>query len=270
MSSWIYIHNINPVLFSLGPLRVGWYGLMYALSFTLAYLLLLRQSRQPGAVIRESEVANVITYVILGVVLGGRLGWVIFYGGSQYLEEPWRVIETWKGGMSFHGGMIGMTLAVWLYSRRHKLSLLQVADSLIVYAALGLGFGRIGNFINGELYGKPTGGAWGVVFPGDRLQVPRHPSQLYEGLLEGFLMAAVLWSLRGIKRDGLQPAVFLLLYGVFRTAMEFVRLPDADIGYLWGGFVTMGMVLSAPMALAGLLWVILIMRGPAPTQAKKR
>jgi phosphatidylglycerol:prolipoprotein diacylglycerol transferase len=267
MNRWVYVHNLDPVLFSLGPLRIGWYGLMYALSFLIGYALLLRQARRPGAVIPEAEVPNVVTYIILGVVLGGRLGWVLFYGGAEYWEEPWRVIETWKGGMSFHGGLIGVTLAIWLYARRHRLPLLKVGDALIVYVAIGLFFGRIGNFINGELYGKPTDGTWGVVFPGDRLRVPRHPSQLYEAALEG----AVIWALRGVRRDGLQPAVFLLLYGLFRTAVEFVRLPDADIGYLWRGFVTMGMVLSVPMALAGLLWTVIALRRPAgAARSKKR
>ena len=262
MNDWIYIHTLNPILFSLGPLRVGWYGLMYALSFIIGYAMLLRESRRPGALIPESEVANITTYIILGVVLGGRLGWVLFYGGSDFLAEPWRVIETWKGGMSFHGGLIGVTLAIWLYARRHKLPLLKVGDALIVYVSIGLFFGRIGNFINGELYGKPTNGSWGVVFPDDRQRLPRHPSQLYEALFEGLIITVVLLLLKNVRRDGLQPAAFLLMYGIFRTGVEFVRLPDADIGYLWGPF-TMGMVLSLPMALAGLAWIAVILRRPA-------
>jgi phosphatidylglycerol:prolipoprotein diacylglycerol transferase len=214
-------------------------------------------------VLSEAEVPNVLTYVILGVVAGGRVGWVIFYGGRDYLVEPWRVLETWKGGMSFHGGLLGVTLALWLYSRRHKIPLLKLGDMVVMFVPIGLFFGRIGNFINGELWGKPTGTNWGVVFPGDSLQVARHPSQLYEAALEGLLIFAVLWSLRNAKRDGIQPAMFLFLYGLARATVEFVRLPDADIGYLWGGFVTMGQVLSTPMILVGALWLGTIYSRPA-------
>jgi len=262
MSRWIYVHNLDPVLLHLGPLRIGWYGLMYALSFLVGYMLLLRQTRQPGSLLAEAEAPNVLTYVILGVVGGGRLGWVVFYGGSDYLAEPWRALETWKGGMSFHGGLIGVTVALWLYARRHEIPLLKLGDMVVMFVPIGLFFGRIGNFINGELWGKPTDGTWGVIFPGDALHVPRHPSQLYEAALEGLLIFTVLWSLRNVKRDGLQPAMFLLLYGICRAAIEFVRLPDADIGYLWGGFVTMGQVLSLPMILAGAIWLGIIFRKP--------
>jgi phosphatidylglycerol:prolipoprotein diacylglycerol transferase len=263
MRGWIYVHTLSPILFQLGPLRIGWYGLMYALSFLLGYLLLQRQARRPGCPISEEQVPNLVTYIILGVVLGGRLGWVVFYGGLPYLEEPWRILETWKGGMSFHGGLLGVLFALWLYARRQRAPLLKVGDTVIVYVPLGLFFGRIGNFINGELYGKPTDGTWGVVFPTDRLGVPRHPSQLYEALLEGLLIFIALAVLkRRVPRDGMQPAAFLLLYGLARTAVEFVRLPDADIGYLWG-FLTMGMLLSLPMAIAGLGWVVYILARPA-------
>jgi phosphatidylglycerol:prolipoprotein diacylglycerol transferase len=264
MSRWVYVHNLDPVLLHLGPLRIGWYGLMYAVSFLVGYLLLLRRARRPGAPIGEADVPNLVTYVVLGVVLGGRLGWVIFYGGIDYLFEPWRVLETWKGGMSFHGGLIGVTLALWLYARRNRVPLLKLGDTVIIYVPIGLFFGRLGNFINGELWGRATGGAWGVIFPADRAQVPRHPSQLYEAALEGVLIFAVLYALRNVKRDGLQPAMFLLLYGLCRGAIEFVRLPDADIGYLWGA-ITMGQLLSLPMILAGLVWVIyLFTRAPSP------
>lgn len=263
MSRWIYVHNLDPVLLHLGPLRIGWYGLMYAISFLVGYFLLLRRARQHDSVLAESDVPNLLTYIILGVVAGGRLGWVIFYGGLDYLWEPWRVLETWKGGMSFHGGLLGVTLALWLYARRHGKPLLKVADMVALFVPIGLFFGRIGNFINGELWGKPTDGTWGVIFPADRLQVPRHPSQLYEAVLEGGVIFLVLWALRDVRRDGLQPAMFLLLYGLFRGAVEFVRLPDADIGYLWGGFLTMGQLLSLPMVAVGAVWLTILLRRPA-------
>jgi phosphatidylglycerol:prolipoprotein diacylglycerol transferase len=263
MNGWIYIHDLDPILLQVGPLRIGWYGVMYALSFLLGYWLLLRDTRSGRNVLTEGDVPNLMTYLIIGVVFGGRLGWVVFYGGMPYVEEPWRILQTWKGGMSFHGGLIGVTLAIILFARRRRLSILEVGDSVVLYVPLGLFFGRLGNFINGELFGKPTDGSWGVVFPGDRLHVPRHPSQVYEALLEGLLIfAALLLARSKFYRPGIQPAVFLLLYGLARTAVEFVRLPDADIGYLWGP-ITMGQVLSAPMWLAGLGWTgWLLLRQP--------
>ena len=256
MNGWIYVHTLDPVLVQLGPVRIGWYGLMYALSFLIGYWLLLRDARRSGGPIQEPDVPNFTTYLILGVVLGGRLGWVIFYGGSVYFEEPWRIFETWKGGMSFHGGLLGVTVAFFLFARSRKLSVLEVADMTVLYVPIGLFFGRIGNFINGELWGKPTDGSWGVIFPADRQRVPRHPSQLYEALLEGVVIFVALWLLRRRGHPaGAQPALFLVLYGLARTAVEFVRLPDADIGYLWGPF-TMGQLLSAPMWLFGVGWLV--------------
>ncbi|MDH5750903.1 MAG: prolipoprotein diacylglyceryl transferase [Deltaproteobacteria bacterium] len=264
MSTWIYVHDLDPIIFTAGPLRVGWYGTMYAVSFLTGYWYYLRMSRRPGSVIPTEEVPNLLTYIILGSVLGGRLGWVLFYGGTPYLLEPWRVLETWKGGMSFHGGLLGFLVAMWVYARRHGLELLKVGDFVLTWVPVGLFFGRIGNFINGELYGKPTDGTWGVVFPSDGQGLPRHPSQLYEALLEGALIFLVLSVLRDrVHRKGLQPAVFLLMYGLARITVEFVRLPDADIGYL-AGFVTMGMVLSLPMVLVGAGWIVFTFLRIAP------
>ena len=273
MSPWIYVHTLDPVLLHLGPLRIGWYGIMYALTFLTGYWFLIRESRRPQATIPTEDVPNLFTYLILGVILGGRLGWVVFYGGLPYLTEPCRImgidlpppcriLETWKGGMSFHGGLLGVTIALWLYARSRQVRLLEVGDFVITWVPVGLLLGRIGNFINGELYGKPTDGTWGVVFPHDPLRVPRHPSQLYEALLEGLAIFAVLMILRrGTRRVGNQPAVFLLLYGLARFAVEFVRLPDADIGYLWR-FVTMGQLLSLPMIGVGAAWTAWLFMRP--------
>jgi phosphatidylglycerol:prolipoprotein diacylglycerol transferase len=271
MSGWIYVHDLDPVLFRLGPLQIGWYGLMYALAFLSAYWYHVRDSRRPGSPISTEEVPTLLTYVVLGTIAGGRLGWVLFYGGLPYLLEPWRVLETWKGGMSFHGGMLGVALALWLYARRRGISVLTVGDFMVAWVPVGLFLGRIGNFINGELYGKPTDGTWGVIFPGDPLQAPRHPSQLYEALGEGVLIFAVLMALRGrVHRPGHQPALFLLLYGLARFSVEFVRLPDADIGYLVG-FLTMGQLLSLPMLLVGLVWTLYVFtRPPGPRAGIER
>lgn len=258
MNDWIYVHDLDPIIFHLGPLRVGWYGVMYALAFLSGYFYLQAAAKRPGAIVDTEEVPNLLTYIILGVVLGGRLGWVLFYGGLPYFMEPWRILETWKGGMSFHGGLIGVILAMVLYARRHRLSLVALADLIVLWVPVGLFLGRIGNFINGELYGKPTDGTWGVIFPGDPRQVPRHPSQLYEAGLEGVAIFLVLLVVRRFsRREGVTTATFLLCYGMARFAVEFVRLPDADIGYLWR-FVTMGQVLSMPMILVGGLWLVWI------------
>ena len=187
------------------------------------------------------------------------MGWVLFYGGSEYLYEPWRVFETWKGGMSFHGGLLGVFLAVLIYCRRHKISPVALADYGGLWAPMGLFLGRIGNFINGELYGMPTDGSWGVIFPSDPHRVPRHPSQLYEAAGEGALLFLVMVALRRwAPLPGLQPAVFFFGYGIARTTAELVRLPDAHIGYLLYGS-TMGQWLSFPMVIGGGIWMAVIL-----------
>jgi len=268
MEGWIFLHDIDPVLVALGPLKVRWYGLMYFIAFLLGYLFILRMSRQPYSPIETEDVPNLLTFVILGVILGGRLGYVLFYGGWYYILAPWKILEIWKGGLSFHGGLLGFTAALWLYARSRKVPLLAVGDFVIVMVPVGLFFGRLGNFINGELFGKPTDGSWGVVFPTDPIQVPRHPSQLYEAFGEGLVIFLVLWALyTHVRRPGIQPAVFLLLYGIARFAVEFIRLPDADMGYLWG-VVTMGQVLSMPMIAVGLGWTIYILTRPAADEAQ--
>jgi len=287
MSHWIYIHNIDPVLVHLGPLRIGWYGLMYAIAFLTGYWYIIRESRRPDSPVTTEDVPNLFTYVILGVIVGGRLGWVIFYGGLPYFEQPYRILQTWKGGMSFHGGLLGVLTALWLYSRSRKLRLLDVGDFVITWVPVGLFLGRIGNFINGELYGAPTGSSWrmlfadhcglrggatnivpslptwGVIFPADPLHVPRHPSQLYEAALEGIVIFAVLLLLRHrVHRRGHQAAVFLLLYGIMRFLVEFVRLPDAGAGCpVW--ILTKGQLLSLPMIVIGAAWTAwLFLRPP--------
>jgi len=259
----IYTHDLDPILFHLGPLAGTWYGLMYALGFMAFYFGGLYTTKGPYPLIKEEDVASLFTYSIIGLILGGRFGYVLFYGDSSYLAEPWRIFQTWKGGMSFHGGLLGVTAGFVLFARNNGYALLRVGDFAVPWIPIGLFLGRIGNFINGELYGKPTDGTWGVIFPGDSEGVPRHPSQLYEAALEGLVLLLILQWLR-IKvtdRPGLQPAVFLIVYGIARTLVELVRVPDAHIGYAFG-WMTRGMMLSIPMVIAGVVWVVLIYQKP--------
>jgi phosphatidylglycerol:prolipoprotein diacylglycerol transferase len=248
--------DIDPVIFEIGPLAVRWYGLMYLLGFACAYFLILHLSRRRGLPLSKDGVSDLLFYCVVGVILGGRLGYVFFYNLSYYLEHPLEIFSVWEGGMSFHGGLLGVVAAAILFIRRRDLPFLLTADILVTSAAPGLGFGRIGNFINGELWGRVTDVPWGMVFPGAG-PLPRHPSQLYEALLEGAVLFAVLYGLHRKKVSaGLPLFAFLMLYGGFRFLVEFFRQPDMHLGFLWGG-ATMGQLLSVPMVLlgiGGILW----------------
>lgn len=239
--------------FSIGPLEVHWYGVMYLLGFVVAWLLGRHRAKQGTWGWTTDDVTDLILYAAIGVIAGGRMGYVIFYGFSNWLEDPLYPIKLTDGGMSFHGGLIGVLLALWLFARRQKRPFWAVMDFIAPLVPLGLGFGRIGNFINGELWGAPTDLPWAMRFPsgGD---IPRHPTMLYEALLEGLVLFLILWWISSRRPViGVVSGWFLILYGVFRTAVEFVREPDAHIGYLVGGWLTMGMVLSIPMILLGAL-----------------
>ncbi|WP_147652273.1 prolipoprotein diacylglyceryl transferase [Vulcaniibacterium gelatinicum] len=279
------LHQIDPVALSLGPLKVHWYGLMYLLGFVAAWLLgrsRVRAGRLPG--VDEHGFSDLMFYAMLGVVLGGRIGYVLFYAFSEFLADPLMLVRVWEGGMSFHGGLLGVLAAVWWWSRRHRLHFMDTAEFIAPLVPPGLGFGRIGNYIGGELWGKPTGGDWGVVFPralppeyagldpatlraqfeaGALDAFARHPSQLYQATLEGLVLFAVLWwfSRRPRPRHAVG-GLFALLYGCFRFAVEFVREPDAQIGYLAFDWLTMGQVLSLPLIALGLAWLWLSRRAP--------
>ena len=245
--------NLNPIAFSIGPLHVRWYGLMYLVGFAAAYLLgRYRIKHGSAGRITLPILDDFMFYVVLGVILGGRLGYVLFYKLGYYFHHPLEIFAVWHGGMSFHGGFLGVLLAVWFLSRKHQLRWLEMTDFLAPLIPLGLAAGRMGNFINGELYGRVTDVAWGMVFssPGAG-SLPRHPSQLYEFALEGLALFVVLWVFAARPRPvGASSAVFLIGYGVLRFVVEFFREPDDFLGFLALN-LTMGQWLSAPMIVAG-------------------
>lgn len=274
----IYLHQLDPVAFSIGPLQVHWYGIMYLLGFVAAWWLgrqRIRAGRLPG--VDEQAYGDLMFYAMIGVVLGGRIGYVLFYDLREYVQHPLQIFRIWEGGMSFHGGLLGVVVAMWLWSRRHGLHWFDTADFVAPLVPPGLGFGRLGNFINGELWGKFTHANWGVIFPqapeiagmhlspaelqaryasGALNAFARHPSQLYQALLEGVVLFLVLWFYTTRPRPRYAACgVFALLYGVFRFLVEFVRLPDEQLGYLAFGWLTMGQVLSIPLILLGLFWL---------------
>jgi phosphatidylglycerol:prolipoprotein diacylglycerol transferase len=243
--------NIDPILFELGPIRVGWYGLMYIFGFFASYLLVRYQMRRKDFDISRQEVENLYFYLIIGLVVGARLGYVLFYDLKKYLTEPFEIFAIWHGGMSFHGGLIGVLTVGILFCWKNKISFWKIADLIIVTVPIGLGLGRIGNFINGELYGRVTQLPWGMIFPrgGD---LPRHPSQLYESALEGGILFLILWLIKDKKLPtGGLLALFLSLYGLFRFFVEFFREPDDQLGFVLGPY-TMGQFLSAFMIAGGI------------------
>jgi phosphatidylglycerol---prolipoprotein diacylglyceryl transferase len=242
--------HIDPVFLRLGPLEFRWYGLMYILGFLAAYFLIVAGAAKKKLPLDKDGVADLIFTVALGVILGGRLGYILFYNLSYYLSHPFKLFAVWEGGMSFHGGMTGAILAGWYFIRKHNLRFYPLADIGFQAAPVGLMLGRIGNFINGELYGRVTDLPWGMVFPGGG-ELPRHPSQLYEAFLEGPVMFLLLYLIgKRFNRDGVVFWSFIALYGLFRFLVEFVREPDAQIGYILG-IISMGQLLSLPMLLVG-------------------
>ncbi|WDM68392.1 prolipoprotein diacylglyceryl transferase [Xanthomonas cucurbitae] len=279
----IYLHAIDPIAFSLGPVQVHWYGLMYLAAFFSAWALgrsRVLRGRLPG--VDMDGFSDLLFYGMLGVVLGGRIGYMLFYAFDTFLANPLILFKVWEGGMSFHGGLLGVLLACWLWARRHRLHFFDVMDFVAPLVPLGLGFGRLGNFVGGELWGKFTQAGWGVIFPhapelanmapaqiqaqyaaGALDRFARHPSQLYEAALEGVVMFVVLWALSMKPRARYAVSgVFALLYGVFRFIVEFVRVPDAPIGYLAFNWLTMGQILSLPLIAVGLVLLAMSRRAP--------
>ncbi|WP_346837765.1 prolipoprotein diacylglyceryl transferase [Microbulbifer sp. SAOS-129_SWC] len=256
--------QIDPVAIDLGTYtipfidkvvhpQIHWYGIMYLLGFLAAWRLALRRAAKPWSPVIKSEVEDMILYCAIGVVVGGRLGYMFFYDFPQLVAEPLSLLRVWEGGMSFHGGLVGVMVAAAVYARKVGTTFPALIDFVAPLVPIGLGLGRIGNFIGGELWGRPTDVPWGMVFPRDPEQLVRHPSQLYQATLEGLVLFCALWWFSRKPRPRLAVGgLFLLLYGIFRFSVEFVRQPDAQIGYEWFGWMTRGQELCLPMIAAGI------------------
>ena len=242
--------SVNPDIVHIGPLTIRWYGVMYLIGFAASYLLVKEQIKKRGLPLSSDFLESLYTYIILGLVIGARLGYVLFYDLSVSLNHPLEIFAVWHGGMSFHGGLIGSVVCGVWYCKRSRADAWLVADLVAATAPIGLGMGRLGNFINGELYGRVTDMPWGMIFPNGGL-LPRHPSQLYEFFLEGVVLFIVLWIMKDrVRRSGVLLSLFIILYGVIRFFVEFFREPDSQLGFILGPF-TMGQVLSACMVLGG-------------------
>jgi phosphatidylglycerol:prolipoprotein diacylglycerol transferase len=260
--------DISPEILRIGPFAVRWYGLMYLAGFVASYFLITYQTRRKGLNLNKDIVLSLFLYLIIGLVVGARLGYVIFYDFLLYLQHPFEIFAIWHGGMSFHGGLLGSIAADILFCKKCHINFWQMSDLLIVTAPIGLGLGRIGNFINAELYGRVTDVPWGVMFPSGG-PLPRHPSQLYEFFLEGVVLFTILWILKDKKlRAGIVSSVFLVLYGFFRFCVEFFREPDSQLGLIIGPF-SMGQLLSSIMILIGVGVFYLRVRNEKDVQKKK-
>ena len=265
--------NLDPVALSLGPLVVRWYGLAYVAGFALAAFIIYRIARRWRLGLTMDDLLTLMICAIIGVVVGGRLGYVLFYGDGYYFAHPLEILAFNQGGMSFHGGLVGLLAGGAVAARLTRVPYLTLADLGAIAAPLGLFFGRCANFVNGELWGAPTDGPWGVVFGGAAGMMPRHPSQLYEAVLEGLVIFCVLFALsRRLppRPRGTFVGAFLVLYGIFRFLIEFVREPDVQLGYLWGGWLTMGQLLSAPLVVAGVALLVYAARRKLSQEGPQR
>ena len=255
--------NIDPVIFEIGPFALRWYSLAYIIGLIGGWRYMVMLTHRPalwpqGVPAKEEHIDDLMLWVTLGTIGGGRVGYVLFYSPSYFLENPLSIFAVWQGGMSFHGGMLGVILAVLIYTWRRRIPIISVGDMVAVTVPLGLLLGRLANFINSELWGRVTDAPWGVIFPNGG-PLPRHPSQLYEAALEGAVLLIVLnvlvWKFRAFARPGLLTGLFLTGYGLSRALVELVREPDAHIGFLLGG-ITMGQILSLPMIAAGIGFIV--------------
>ena len=258
------------MLVHLGPLQIRWYGLMYIIGFVCAYFIVREVSKRKRYDLSRIEIEDLFTYCILALIIGARIGYCLFYNLTYYLENPLKILAVWEGGMSFHGGLLGLIFAGWLFSIRRSKSFLMLTDLGAVAAPPGLFFGRIGNFINGELFGRVTDSAWGMVFP-DGGNLPRYPSQLFEAFFEGLVLFAIMYALSFKTRlQGTLLAAFLICYGAMRFALENFRQPDAQLGFILGG-ITMGQALCLAMIICGvsLLFFLRMQSGKIPSNRPK-
>jgi phosphatidylglycerol:prolipoprotein diacylglycerol transferase len=254
--------EFDPVAISVGPLKVHWYGLTYLVGFAVGWWLGKVRARKEWTPLNEQQVGDLLFYIALGVILGGRFGYVVFYNFDQFAADPLWLLRVWEGGMAFHGGLIGVMLAMWWYGRKIGCGFFRIADFVAPLVPVGLGAGRIGNFINGELWGRPTDVPWGMVFPQAPDMLARHPSQVYQFALEGVALFAILWLFSSKPRPTMAVSgLFLILYGCFRVVVEFFRQPDPQLGYLAFDWLTMGQLLSLPMIFAGALLMVFAYRG---------
>lgn len=253
--------DFDPVAFALGPLQVRWYGLMYLLGFVAGWALGRYRAKRPGSGWTAEQVDDLVFYIALGVILGGRIGYILFYSFGSFLHNPLTLFRIWEGGMSFHGGFLGVLLAMALFARKYRRGFWPTVDFIAPLIAPGILFGRLGNFINGELWGRVTDLPWGMVFRQTGDGLPRHPSQLYEAALEGVALFAIVWLFSAKPRPTMAVSgVFALAYGIFRFLVEFVRQPDPQLGYLAFGWLTMGQVLSLPLIAVGAVLLSLAYR----------
>lgn len=245
--------QINPIAFHIGPLAVHWYGIMYAIAFLGGWGLALLRARKPNSGWTNDQVGDVIFYAALGVIIGGRCGYMLFYDFSNFIHQPWIIFEIWQGGMSFHGGLLGVVIAMWLFARKSNKTFFTVSDFLAPIVPFGLAAGRLGNFINDELWGRVTHVPWAMVFPNGG-PYPRHPSMIYEFLLEGVLLFTILWIYSAKPRPKMAVSgLFALCYGCFRIFVEFFRQPDPQLGFVAFGWLSQGQLLSIPLVIVGII-----------------
>lgn len=254
--------QISPVLFSLGPIDIRWYSLAYLFGILIGWWLIVRNVKKYDLKLSKENIEDFIFYLTLGIVIGGRLGYVIFYGGTAFWMNPLQVFEVWKGGMSFHGGVLGVIAATFLFAKKINYKFLALTDLIVLYAPIGIFFGRLANFVNDELWGRVTTVPWAIKFPNGGY-LPRHPSQLYEAFFEGIVMFVLLnflWHFPQIRnRHGVVSSLFVLLYGLFRISMEQFREPDIQMGYFFSYF-TMGQILSLPLIFLGAIVLFVLYR----------
>lgn len=262
--------DIDPVAIAIGPVQIHWYGLTYLGGLAFAWWFALRRASRPGAALARDQVDDLIFYAAIGIVLGGRLGYSLFYGWEQLVEDPSWLLRVWQGGMSFHGGLLGVIAAMYLFARRRGIAFGDVLDFVAPLAPVGLGLGRLGNFIGQELWGRASDVPWAMVFPRDPLQLPRHPSQLYQFALEGVLLFILLaWFTARPRPTWAAAGLFGVGYGCLRFCVEFFREPDAHIGFQAFGWMTRGQLLCLPMILLGLIMLAWAYRQAGNTQQQR-